>query len=59
MTKRDLRIHELKTAATAAFQLAEGATRRGQDKEAFGYRCQGHEYEAQAKRIEEAENTAR
>lgn len=59
MKKHELKKHELKTAATACFQLAEGATRRGQDKEAFGYRCQGHEYEAQAKRMEEDENTAR
>ena len=46
--------HEYRSAALACRQLADGATARGQDKEAAGYRYKAQEYEAQAARLDEA-----
>lgn len=42
--------HEANSAATACYQMADGARRRGDEKEAAMWRYKGHEYAAQAQR---------
>jgi len=54
MTKQDLRLHELLSEAEACRLLAAGATARGLNAEAAGWRYKAQEAEAAAQRLSEA-----